>query len=153
MLHRARLRRKAALRKILRLGLQLLQIVLVPFLVGWFMYQFFGLDLIVVDQAMAVQGQVTKCDVNRQHFNWYLNNEESARYDFWSFEPADPATRHLITADSLAFIVATGDSSGYTYYNTLAYYLSIGARLRKVANSPYITVEQDHRITRWKYQP
>ena len=153
MSHRLRLRQKAALRKILRFAFQILQVVLVPFLMGWFLYQFFGLDLVVVDPALAVRGQVTKCDVNRQHFNWYLNNEESARYDFWSFEPADPATKRLITTDSLAFIVATGDSSGYTYYNTLAYYLRTGARLRKAANSAYITVEQDHRVTQWKYRP
>ncbi|WP_147320837.1 hypothetical protein [Hymenobacter lapidiphilus] len=122
-------------------------------MMGLFFYSFFGLDLVTVDREMALEGQVTKCDVNRQHFNWYLNNDESVRYDLWSFEPADSATRHLITADSLDFILATGDSSGYTYYNTLAYYLQKGARVRKEANSPYMVVEQDHRITRWQYRP
>ena len=151
MLHRARLRQKAALRKTLRFGFRLLLVVLMPMYIGWFMYQFFGLDLVTVKPATALRGTVTKCDVNRQHHNWYLNNEASTRYDFWSFVPGDPATRQLITADSLAF--AADDTHGVIYYNTLAYYLRTGARLRKAANSPYLTVEQDHRQTRWQYRP
>ncbi|TYZ05905.1 hypothetical protein FY528_20360 [Hymenobacter lutimineralis] len=112
-----------------------------------------GLDLVKVNQEMALEGVVTKREVNRQHFNWYLNHDESAWYDFWSFEPGDAATRQQITTDSLAFIRSTGDASGYTYYNTLGYYLRPGARLRKAAHSSYITVVQNHQVTRWKYRP
>ncbi|RSK49965.1 hypothetical protein [Hymenobacter rigui] len=147
----AHLRKKIARRQILRYAARLLQFVLTLGLMGWFFYNFFGLDLVTVNQEMALAGQVTKRDVNRQHFNWYLNHDESTRYDFWSFEPGDAATDQLVTADSLDFMKDV--RGGFQYYKTLGFYLEKGARLRKEANSPLITVVQDHRVTRWKYRP
>lgn len=116
----------------------------------WFFYGFFDLGLVKVDRATALRGLVTERDVNRQHFNWRLNGE-STRYDLWSFEPGDAATDQLVTADSLAFMADV--RGGFQYYKTLGFYLQKGARLRKEANSPYVIVQQGHRLTRWKYRP
>lgn len=145
------MRKKEALQNINRFGTRILAAFLMPLFIGWFFYRFFDLGLVRVDQTTALHGRTTKYDIDRQHFKWYLNGE-STRYDFWSFKPGYLATKQVITADSIEYVRWAG-SSGYTYYNTLAHYLRVGARLRKEANSPYITVEQAHRLTRWRYRP
>ncbi|HEX8426283.1 hypothetical protein [Hymenobacter sp.] len=144
MLTRDQLKRKAALRMIFSYGGRLLQIVLTPFLAYWFVNWFRGDELVEVTPATTLQGQITKCDVNRQHYYWYLNNEP-VRYDLWSFVAGDSATLRMQKQ-----LEARADPD--YYYNTLAYYLKTGARLRKKANSRLITVVQDNKVTVWTYE-
>jgi hypothetical protein len=145
MLTRDQLKKKAALRMIFSYGGRLLQIGLTLFLLYWLVNWFRGDDLVEVTPAMALQGQVTKCDVNRQHYYWYLNNEP-VRYDFWSFVAGDSATLRMQKQ-----LEAQADSD--YYYNTLAYYLRTGAHVRKAANSSLITVHQNGLTTVWTCAP
>jgi hypothetical protein len=84
-----------------------------------------GDELVDVEPATALEGRITRCDVNRQHYNWYLN-DAPVRYNLWDFTPADPATDRLIRAAEARF----DTTYGYNFYPTLAYYLRTGASLR-----------------------
>jgi hypothetical protein len=145
MLHRAHTRRKVALRNIIRFGGGLLRVGCALAFMVWFMNLFLGDKLVEVNADLPLSGVVTGCDVNRQHYYWYLN-DEPVRYDLWSFVPGDSATLQLQQQEE-----ARSDPD--YYYNTLAYYLKTGDRLQKAAHSPLVTVYQDGRTTVWKYAP
>ena len=99
-------------------------------------------ELVQVGVATAVSGRVSKCDVNRQHFRWYLARQKP-RYDFWDFTAGDSATARM-----QARIQRQNQDNEY-YYNTLAYYLSVGDSLSKVANSPLVRVQRGDSVTVW----
>ena len=102
--------------------------------------------LVTVTAATAVQGQVSKCYVNRQHFHWYLDGQK-VRYDFWDFTAGDAATRQL-----QARIGRQNQGNEY-YYNTLAYYLRVGDVLSKPANSPLLRLQRGDSVTVWTCAP
>lgn len=99
-------------------------------------------ELVAVGVATPVRGRVSKCDVNRQHFRWYLN-EERVRYDFWEFTAGDPATRRMQDQ------IQQQNKGNIYYYNTLAYYLEVGDQVSKSANSPLLRVRRGHEVTVW----
>ncbi|WP_100336190.1 hypothetical protein [Hymenobacter chitinivorans] len=117
-------------------------VVLMGIMLRWMM----GDELIEVDAATAVAGRVTKCDVNRQHYYWYLN-DEPVRYDLWSFTAGDSATQVM-----QARILAQNKDNIY-YYNTLAYYIKKGDLLQKAANSPLLTLRRGTQLTTWTCAP
>ena len=160
--HRAYLRKKGALlmrkeealRKIRYYSSAIFGSLLASLLLYWFLYQLFGFGIVTVDQTTALHGHATGYNEERQYLRWYLNGT-SKRYDLWAFEPGDLATKQLIAADSAVYIRRYGfpDATELHKLNKLSRYLRVGARIEKAANSPYITVEQAHRLTRWRYRP
>lgn len=148
------MRKKEAVRKIRYYSSALFGSIITSLIAYWFLYQFFGLGFVAVGQKTALHGRVTGYNIERQYLRWYLNGG-SKRYDLWGLEPGDLPTKQLIAADSAAYIRRYGFPGPDERYklNKLAHYLRVGAKLEKEANSPYMTVEQAHRLTRWRYRP
>ncbi|UOQ51823.1 hypothetical protein [Hymenobacter cellulosivorans] len=116
--------------------------VLVVLVFRWMM----GDDRVQVTTATALSGRVTKCDVNRQHYYWYLD-DKPVRYDLWSFTAGDSATQRMQDQ-----ILARNKDNIY-YYNTLAYYIKKGDELQKAANSPLLTLRRGNQLTTWTCAP
>jgi hypothetical protein len=141
-----RLPQSFAKRRMLYTGARLLYgltgFVLMICMFRWMM----GDTLVEVDAATAVAGKVTKCDVNRQHYYWYLNGEP-VRYDLWSFTAGDSATRQMQNR------IQQKNKGNIYYYNTLAYYLKKGDQIRKAAGSPLLTLRRGQQVTTWTCVP
>ena len=135
--------RRRRLYTIGRLVYTVLSFGLLVLMYRWIMV---GDELVEVNAATAVAGRVTKCDVNRQHYYWYLNNGD-VRYDLWSFTAGDSATQAMQDQ-----ILARNKDNIY-YYNTLAYYIQKGDQLQKAANSPLLTLRRGTQRTVWTCAP